>query len=412
MAAPCAGSWCDRIPGARVRFPSCCRGLPMGNCVLTPISRVPVLTSSSSGAREPTFPALSANGVTDALERVEPGPARDVLEGHLSKDLAAVDDHGLAGLGRYTSIPIEALPHLAHIALRRGLDIDAFLTELDTLFAPLGRSRADARELRSLLVLSEAGGGDTPALVRQLLNSSLSKHDVARVVRAILAESPQGVTAGQIAEAIDLLGHHENPARIINQRMTEAVLQRFNLTQLRSDGAGRITEKGLHEVTGKLMPFFSRGLVATGANDKRTGKPTFDEKSLEAILMAVLEDRFDAFRFTTAKAEHQLKSLNADQRAKFIDGQEMLHVRFSGNGEQMFHERVEFAARAGAELLARMEKAWGPVGRVRAEHARLVETLRGIDKNDRAARKPLLARIQPLSDRKVAMDHAETLARL
>lgn len=363
-------------------------------------------------APDPMLPSMSANDVTDALERAEPGPARDILEANLDRDLAALDARELAGLGQYRSVPVEALPHLACLARRRGLDSAAFLTELDTLFARLGRNRANVRDLRSLLVLAEAGGGDTPGLVRQLLGSWLSRHERAHIVRAILAESPQGPTAGQIAEAIDALSHRQSPAPIIARRMTEAVIQRFKLTQLRHDESGRITGKGLREVTEKLLPFFATGLAATRANDRRTGKPTFDEPSLEAVLMAVLEDRFDAFRFTTAKAGHQLKSLNAEQRAQFIAGQEMLHVRFPGDSEQAFRERVGIAAGAGADLLACMEKAWGPIDAVRAEHARLVETLRHVDSDDRSAREPLLARVRPLSDRKVAMDLAEQFARL
>lgn len=368
--------------------------------------------SIRSDALQPTVSSLLANAVADALERVEPGLARDVLEGSLSNDLAAIDAHGLEDLRRYPSVPVEALPHLAHIALRRGLGTEAFLSELDSLFARMGRNRANARDLRSLLVLSEAGGGDTPALVRQLLGSSLSKYDVAHAVRALLAESPQGIPADRIAEAIRLLSQHQSPAPTIARRMAGAVLQRFNLAQLREDRSGKITDKGLHELTEKLMPFFAKGLAATRANDKRTGQPTFDEKSLEAVLLAVLEDRYDGFRFTTAKAEHQLKSLNAQQRAMFIEGQEMLHVHFSGDGEQIFHQRVAIAARAGADLLARMQEAWGSIDTIRADHARLADALGSIDRQDRAARKPLVARIQPLSERKVAMEYAQNLASL
>jgi hypothetical protein len=363
-------------------------------------------------ASEPALPPLSVEVVADALERAEPGPARDILESRLGDDLAAIDGDRLAALGKYRSVPVEALPHLAHIALRRGLDSDAFLSGLDILFARLGRNRTHARELRSLLVLAEAGGGDTPALVEQLLGSSLPKHEVAHAVRAMLAESPQGIPADRIAEAVALLGQQKSPAPIIAQRMADAVVQRFDLAHLRGDGKGRATDKGLHELYGKLMPFFSNGLAATRANDKRTGQPTFDEKSLEAVLLAVLEDRFDAFRFTTAMAEHQLKSLDAGQRAQFIEGQEMLHVHFSGNAEQAFHERVEIAARAGARLLARMQATWGSIDHVQAEHARLVEALRLIDNDDRARREPLLHQIQPLSDRKVAMEYAGKLANL
>lgn len=365
-----------------------------------------------SAATEPTFPPLSTSDINDALERAEPGLAKDILENHLGDDLAALDADELAALAKYRSVPVEALPHLAHSALRRGLDSAAFLARLDTLFARLGRNRTNARDLRSLLVLADAGGGDTPSLVRELQASSLSKHEIAHTVRALLAESPQGPTADKIAEAIDLLSRQQSPARIIVERMNDAVAQRFNLAQLRNGESGRITEKGLNEASEKLLPFFAKGLAATRANDRRTGQLTFDEETLEAVLMAVIEDRYDRFRFTTAKAEHQLKSLNAEQRAQFIEGLEMLHVRFSGNGEQVFHERVESAARLAAELLARMEKAWGPIDQVRAEHARLAETLRRIDKSDCVAREPLVARIQPLSDQKAAMDHAATLARL
>lgn len=365
-----------------------------------------------SAATEPTFPPLSTSDINDALERAEPGLAKDILENHLGDDLAALDADELAALAKYRSVPVEALPHLAHSALRRGLDSAAFLARLDTLFARLGRNRTNARDLRSLLVLADAGGGDTPSLVRELQASSLSKHEIAHTVRALLAESPQGPTADRIAEAIDLLSRQQSPARIIVERMNDAVFQRFNLAQLRNDESGRITEKGLNEVSEKLLPFFAKGLAATRANDRRTGQLTFDEKSLEAVLMAVLEDRYDSFRFTTAKAEHQLKSLNAEQRAQFIAGLEMLHVRFSGNSERVFRERVECAARIGAELLVRMEKAWGPIDKLRAEHARQVETLRRIDKSDRVAREPLVTRIQPLSDQKAAMDHATKFARL
>jgi hypothetical protein len=361
-------------------------------------------------APEPTRPSLSTDELTDALERAEPGLARDILESRLGNDLAALDAVELVELGKYLSVPIEALPHLAHIALRRGLDIGAFLTDIDSLFVRLGRNRSNARDLRSLLVLAEAGGGDTPALVKAFLGSSLSKQEIAHSVRAMLSESPQGVAADNIAEAIDVLTQHQSPARIIAQRMNAAVFQRFNLAQLRNDESGRITAKGLSEVTGKLLPFFSKGLAATRANDKRTGQLTFDETSLEAVLMAVLEDRYDAFRFTTANAGHQLKSLNADQRAKFVEGRETIHVRFSGNGEQEFRKRISIAVESGTNLLARMEKSWGSIAEVRAEHARLAGTLRGIDSNQRAARKPLVNLIQPLSERKVAMEYAEKLA--
>lgn len=374
--------------------------------------QAPVPSATRSAAPEPTFPSLSAEDVTDALERSEPGLARDILERSLKDDLAAIDADRLGELRKFQGVPVEALPHLSNIALRRGLDPGAFLTELATLFARLGRSRANARDLRSLLVLTEAGGGDTPALVRQFLGSSLSKYEIAHAVRAILAESPLGVPADRIAEAIALLSHQESPAPTITRRMAAAVLQRFNLALLRNDRTGSITDKSLHEATETLMPFFSRGLAATQANDKRTGQPTIDEKSLEAVLMAVLENRYDAFRFTTAKSEHQLKSLNAGQRAKFVEGQEMLHVHFWDNGEREFHQRVAIAARAGADLLARMEEAWGSIDKVRAEHARLVEALRHIDKKERAAREPLVAQIQPLSERKVVMEYAVKLARL
>ncbi len=374
--------------------------------------QVPDPGSTRPDVHQPTVYSLFANEVADALERVEPGLARDVLECSLSNDLAAIDTDGLAALGNYPSVPVEALPYLAHIALRRGLDTNRFLNELDTLFARLGRNRANARDLRSVLVLSEAGGGDTPALVKQLLASSLSKYEIAHAVRAILAESPQGIPADRIAEAIRLLSQHQSPAPTITRRMAEAVLQRFNLAQLRDDGSCRITDKGLHELAEKLMPFFAKGLAATRANDKRTGQPTFDEKSLEAVLLAVLEDRYDGFRFTTAKAEHQLKSLDAQQRAMFIEGLEMLHVQFSGDGEQTFHQRVAIAAKAGADLLARMQETWGSIDTIRADHARLVDALRRIDKNDRAARKPLRTKIQPLSERKMAIEYAEKLASL
>jgi hypothetical protein len=355
---------------------------------------------------------LSADDITDALERVEPGLTRSILEDNLSRDLAAIGAAGLAQLGKYRYVPVEALPHLAHIAHRRGLDMDRFLTDVDSLFGGLGRSRANARDLRSLLVLSEAGGGDTPSLIRQLLGSAVSKYEKAHTVRAMLAESPQGVSVDKIAEAISLLGQQLSPAPIINRRMADAVFKRFDLAHLLGDGTGKITTTGLHEVTETLMPFFSKGLAATRANDKRTGQPTFDEKSLEAILLAVLENRLDAFRFTSPRAGHQLKSLTPEQRARFCEGEEMRHVRFAGNGAQAFSERVEIAAKIGADLLAPMEDAWGPIESVRAEHALLAGTLRNIDKNDRARRAPLVTRIRPLSERKVAMEYAEKLSGL
>jgi hypothetical protein len=368
--------------------------------------------ADSSATPSAALPSRSADVFIDALERVEPGLAKDILEHDLADDLAVLDADHPAALVKYPSVPVEALPHFANMALRRDLDSDTFLSGLDTLFARLGRNRTHARDLRTLLVLAEAGGGDTPALVKAFLGSSLSKHEIAHAVRSILAESPQGVAVDKIAEAVDLLSRHQNPARIIAQRMNDAVLQRFNLAQLRSDESGKITEKGLAEVTEKLLPFFAKGLAATQAIDPRTGQLTFDEKSLEAVLVAVLEDRYDGFRFTTAKAGHQLKSLNPEQRAQFIEGQEMTHVRFSGNSEQEFRKRISIAIEIGADLLAHMERAWGSIAEVRAEHARLVEALRRIDNNDLLMRKPVKARIRPLSDQKVAMDYAEKLAGL
>src|SRR5512145_308689 len=128
-----------------------------------------------------------------------------------------------------------------------------------------------------------------------------------------------------VEEAVKLLEAKTNVVPQIESRMHTAVMEKLNLGQLLQGAENiRITERGLAAVQGPLAPLFSSA----------AGRNNVPQEILKGLLKAALADRVDHYRFETPVTEAHLACLTEEARAKWMEPQQMTHIRFEGNGAE------------------------------------------------------------------------------
>ncbi len=312
--------------------------------------------------------------VQEAVGKMEQGPVRQEIERTVNADWQALEQHQvvLDAAGSAANVPPEAAPHFAAAALRRGLDVDDYLSRLGQLFKSVSKSKDHVRTLRSLLVSVEQGGGDTPALVEAIGQSRLKPRNAHRTAAAMLSENEGWIPPAKTQEAIDLLQAGKNPAEVVEGRMHAAMVERLNLNALLRDANVRVTQEGLDQVSNELRNFFAQGAAQPNV---------VPPEMLQRMLVAVLENRFQGWRFENPATAQQLSMLTPQARAAWMKSAQVAHVRFAGDGQAQFNKRVNVVARFGKAIEERLVEAWGPLDALQARRDELAETLRNVDKN-------------------------------
>ncbi|MCK6548590.1 hypothetical protein L6R52_22270 [Myxococcota bacterium] len=339
----------------------------------------------------------------DAIAKCEPGPARDHLQASFAEDVKTVAKKGLdlASLAAaYKSIPEEAIAHFVAVADRRGVDADKFLDQMMAVYKHARGNKEHIRAIRNFVTLADRDGIDVPAFVTVLNSTKLKGPAVTRTIGALLQENNLQFTAEQMANATGMLQRGENVAGAIEAKLHEGMVKKLNLDQLLNNAQVKVTDRGYKEVTGSLAQFFS-----LGANSA-----TVNKDLLKGMLIATLEDRYSQFRFTTPPAARQLEVLAGDQVRLWKQDSVMTHVRFDANGKAEFDKRVTSGAGIAKGISERMTASWGDLVQLKQKHAELTAQLRQVDKNDLAARRPLVKEIGELPAKIEAMEWAQELA--
>lgn len=337
------------------------------------------------------------------LASAEPGPARDLLQASFAEDVKVVAAKGLdlgALAGANKTLPEDGLAHFVAVAVKHGVDPDGFLEKLGALVKHAKGNKEHIRAIRNFVTLADHAGADVPKFIDTLLAGKPKSPVVTRTISALLQENNLQFTPEQINTAIAMLERGENVAAAIEARLHDGMVKKLNLNQLLQDAKVKVTATGYAEVTGSLAQFFSLGANAN----------TVDKGLLKGMLIATLEDKYDAFRFTTPPAKKQLADLTAEQQRAWMKPEVMTHVRFDAAGKEAFDKRVTSAAAIGGKLLANMTAVWGELDVLRGRQKELAAQLRNIDKNDRAARLPLTREINDLPMKIDAMSWAKELA--
>src|SRR5262249_4465806 len=140
--------------------------------------------------------------------------------------------------------------------------------------------------------------------------------------------------------------------------------------------------------------------------------PQLDQAMFKDLLIAVFEDRFDAFRFTRPATDQQLACLSPEARKKWEQGETMTHVRFDQNGQVEFNKRIATAANIGKALHQRMGEAWSAEEALGEKRDAAVAQLRNVGKNDRAGRSRILADLDSIPAKLDAMQRVRELSEL
>ncbi len=364
----------------------------------------------AAGAGDPEVRAhaeRNAARYSAEIPKVEGGPIVELLRHGFAEDMAAVAKAGLdvAMLdAAWPRLPGDAIARLIAIGTKHGAELDTWLTDLDKFFAS-GRGNKDhERNLRTLLVTTEQNGGDAVDLVRAILGAKLRMADVCKLANYVNIETDFAPSAEYVLAAVQKLDAQENLVAEIEHRMHGAVMEKLNLGQL-LQGAGEvhITEKGLADVQGPLAPLFSAA----------AGNANVDQEILKGLLEAALADRVDQYRFETPHAETHLACLTGEAAAQWKTAQRMTHIRFEGDGEQVFLQRLQRTALIGNAILERLNESWGPLDEIQTKRDALVVRIRQIDKSkDREEWLGLVREVEDLPKQIEAIEWATTLAEL
>lgn len=352
-----------------------------------------------------TMSLAARRGVRFAAEipNTENGGIVDRLRGHLPEDmsiLANADIDPATVAATNPTLPGDSVVRLLAIGVQGKRDTDQWLATLEKFFKGARGNKEHARNMRTLLAATADAGVDATKLVDAFKKSGMSDQVLTKTVQAMLDETGYTPDKAYLDTAIKTLNKGDNLLGDIQARMQDKLMNEMNLGALVGDAQINVTEKGLAEVKGPLAQFFKSGV----------GQRTVPQDILQGFLVAALEDRTDGFRFTTPVAQAHLQPLSESQKRQWMEPQVMMHVRFEGDGEAVFKERVGDSAKMGQLLLGRMEEAWGKLDDLVAKQAELADKLRNIDKNDRKARLPLQREIRGLPAKIKGLEWASKVA--
>lgn len=359
-------------------------------------------------AKAETAPQLAQAlrfGVRAALATpdTENGPARDLLRQNLAADLAAMADAGIpygAMVAGFSKVPADSVARFSAIALSKKEDPDTWLGELEKLFKACRGNKNHIRSLRGLIAAIDAQGADAIGFTRALLAAKLNGPVLTKTVDAMLGETANQPSPEYVSDAIAALGKGESLLTQINNRTSEAMMERLGLRALLEGGEVTVTQTGLKEVEGPLQAMFKGG----------AGRAEVNQDILKGLLVATLEGRSDAYRFETPKADAQLQSLSAEQRKLWEAPRAMTHIRLEDEAKAKFLERVGHAAKVSGALLERMTEAWGEIPALEQTLSETTAQLRDLKKDDVAARKKLTQKVDGLPRRLEALRWAQAVA--
>jgi hypothetical protein len=350
-------------------------------------SRIDVLVDLIQGAahHEGAMSQALLHGprIAHSAHAIEKGGAHDLIIPKLSMDTTAIAEKGLdfaALASTYRLLLEDSLPRFVGIAVQRGVDPDTFLDKVSTLAKGARGNKDHLRSIRTLLVLADAANADVVALIDTINAAKMKGPSMMRTVNAVLAENNRTITDEQITRVIGQLQRGEDVVDEIEGRLYKTMVEQMGLNQLLADQNVNATSNGLKLIQDQLRDFFSQGLT----------NHAIDQVLFRNLFVAVLEDRFDGYRFTTPPAAAQLASLSPDAKRKWQEGQVMTHVRFDAHGQEEFDKRVGRASVLAKAMLENMEKAWGPLADLRAKHVDLVAQIHQVPKDDAADRRKLL----------------------
>ncbi len=366
---------------------------------------VDVLAAAPAAARAGL--AGSAARLSEAVAAMEVGPQKDAALAKLPADTAFLVEQGVdpAQLAAaHPLIPEDSLARLAAIGIAAGKDPDAWLGELEPLCKEVKKSKEATRALRSLFVCAAEGGADVPGLVAALGKAALEGPRLTRLANALLNENARVVTKDQIDGAVAMLGRGEDVASAIEAKLHQAMVQRLGLDALLQNVAVKATPEGMAALTGDLAQFLT----------SCTNNGGIDKALLQGMAVAVLEDRFGSFRFTTPPADTALASLSPKQRKAWETNTTaaQTHIRFDAGGQEAFDRRVTTTAKIGGALLGKMTATWGKLDDLRKQQTSLADEHRALRKDDRAGRLDVARRMGDLPTKIEALEWATKLAAL
>ncbi len=366
----------------------------------------PTLIATLNGAADAkTLTMVARRGVRFASEipNTENGGIVERLRAHLPEDMkilaAAEIDPSVIGAAHPT-LPTDSLPRLLAIGVKGKRDTDTWVGSLEKYFKNARGNKEHGRNLRTLLAAAADAGVDATKIVDAFDKSGISAQVLTKTVSAMLSETSSAPDKAYLDNAIKVLNKGSSPLNDIQARLQDKLMKEMNLEALVGDANINVTEHGLDLVKGPLATFFKNGV----------GKPQVPQDILKGFLVAVLEDRSDAFRFTTPVAEAHLGPLSDSARKAWLEPQVMMHVRFEGEGEAKFHGRVADSAKLGKLLSGRMEKAWGKLDDLKTQQADLAGKLRNVNKNDNKARGALVREIRGLPAKIKGLEWASQVA--
>jgi hypothetical protein len=365
-----------------------------------------LVATLNAAADDASVSMAARRGVRFAAEipNTENGGIVERLRNHLPQDLATAAKAGLdpaAVAATHPTLPADSLPRLIALGVEGGKDSGKWLTDLEKFFKAARGNKEHTRNLRTLVAAAADAGVDATRLVGAFLKSGMSAQVLTKTVQAMLNETGYAPDKAYLDGVIGGLEKGDSVYAQIQERMQGKLMKDLNLGALLGEGAKvKVTEKGLGEVKGELAPFFRTG----------AGNAVVPQDILKGFLVAVLEDRADSYRFETPVAAAHLAPLSERAKQAWMKPQVMMHVRFDGDGQARFGERVRSSAQLGELLRGRMEGAWGKLDDLVAKQTQLSKQLRDIDKNDRAGRAALVKEIRGLPGKVSALEWATKVA--
>ena len=362
-----------------------------------------VLLQSARSPAEFSFFAQHGPRTLRQLLALEPGPSRESLNEHFAADLSTVHTRNidLAQIRRDCCPPIpgEIVARVVAIAVEEKIDVNEWLSTVATLFHEVRGVRDLERELRALIVLAHDAGAEVVGFCKTLSQLPLKQKAQSRIVAAVLSQTYNRIEPANLAEATAMLQRGEDVVERIAGGLRESARENLGL-DARAFNGDKVTARGRAALEDPVVQqFFALG------NQAQAGYKPF----YEGMAQAILEERFSEYRFTTPVAAVALRSLSADQRRAWEKTEGMSHLRFEGDGKVQFTKRVTTAANTGRALHTLWTEEWGTVQTIDAQVARLTERLRGLDKNDIAARTGPGREMRDLVQRKALMQWAQKL---
>ncbi len=350
---------------------------------------------------------LSSEGVGAAanIPDQENGPIVQLLRENLAGDLNAVvkAKQDIAVMkAAHSDLPGDSMARFVGIAAKHKLKLDNFLEDLTVFFKNCRGSKDAARDLRTLIAVADKAEFNPAKLVTAFNKSEMRAPVLVKTINSMLVDTNYQPTKEYLEEAVAGLGKGDDLLGQINAKASKAMMDQLGLGDMLEGGKVKVTESGLGEVNGTLKSFFSNG----------AGKAQINQDGLKGLMVAVLEDNFDSYRFTTAVADAHLKPLSDQATAAWMQPRVMTHIRFEGNGEAQFHERIGRASKIGGELLKRLGGVWGDLAKMEKLHNETVDKLRNTPKNQVAKRRELVAKIEGLPTKIDAMRWATQLAEM